>query len=359
MVLTISPWPQRYNTNKSEELHSSIDGVTCALFRTDYKIGQDKGAEAATLPENAYFHSKGNFNADKGNPHFFGFEDVEGYNLGCVNYGDFKEIVTPRGTDIDDYKATVLSNPGSLVPGTLYMISEFCGPKTRFIENDGTGSMTEIDAVAVDDEHILGKTLAEMQADDVNNYDWGEAYKTSDGKFVQYKGGKWKDTTGSMTFDTATQKWSIVGRVLNPVECYEYRQYQEFCWQQGVNSVDDMLKTLHTDDGDVPVWSTYYEMRYPDDDDLNALYASGQKVPYQLYRELAFCQQCNQNLTEDATQNAAKKADGSEAVFNGAGASTTITLDGKSVPGTKENRLKKWQHEMHNYFSPSQRTAIS
>ena len=343
---------QRYNTNKSEELHSSIDGVTCALFRTDYKIGQDKGAEAATLPENAYFHSKGNFNADKDNPHFFGFEDVEGYNNGCVNYGDFKEMVTPRGTDIDDYKATVLSNPGSLVPGTLYMISEFCGPKTRFIENDGTGSMTEIDAVAVDDEHILGKTLAEMQADDVNNYDWGEAYKTSDGKFVQYKGGKWKDTTGSMTFDTATQKWSIVGRVLNPVECYEYRQYQEFCWQQGVNSVDDMLKTLHTDDGDVPVWSTYYEMRYPDDDDLNALYASGQKVPYQLYRELAFCQQCNQNLTEDATQNAAKKADGSEAVFNGAGASTTITLDGKSVPGTKENRLKKWQHEMHNYFSP-------
>ena len=343
---------QRYNTNKSEELHSSIDGVTCALFRTDYKIGQDKGAEAATLPENAYFHSKGNFNADKGNPHFFGFEDVEGYNLGCVNYGDFKEIVTPRGTDIDDYKATVLSNPDSLVPGTLYMLSEFCGPKTRFLENDGTGSMTEIDAVAVDDEHILDKTLAEVQADDVNNYDWGEAYKTSDGKFVQYKGGKWKDTTGSMTFDSATQKWSIVGRVLNPVECYEYRQYQEFCWQQGVNSVDDMLKTLHTDDGDVPIWSTYYEMRYPDDDDLNALYASGQKVPYQLYRELAFCQQCNQNLTEDATQNAAKKADGSEAIFNGAGASTTITLDGKSVAGTKENRLKKWQHEMHNYFSP-------
>ncbi|MCH4241685.1 MAG: hypothetical protein LKF81_07250 [Prevotella sp.] len=343
---------QRYNTNKSEELHSSIDGVTCALFRTDYKIGQDKGAEAATLPENAYFHSKGNFNADKDNPHFFGFEDVEGYNKGCVNYGDFKEIVTPRGTAIDDYKATVLSNTDSLVPGTLYMLSEFCGPETRFLENDGTGTMTEIDAVAVDDDHTLSKTLAEVQADDVSNYDWGEAYKTSDGKYVQYKGGKWKDTTGSMTFDSATQKWSIVGRVLNPVECYDYRQYQEFCWQQGVNSVDDMLKTLHTDDGDVPVWSTYYEMRYPDDDDLNALYAAGKKVPYQLYRELAFCQQCNQNLSEDATANAATNTDGSEKIFNGAGASTTIELDGSTVSGTKENRLLKWQHEMHNYFSP-------
>lgn len=343
---------QRYNTNKDENFKTSIDGVTCALFRTDYKIGQDKGVEAATLPENAYFHSKANFNADKGNPHFFGFEDVEGYNLGCVNYGDFKEMVAPRGTDIDDYKAQVLSDTSSLAPGTLYMLSEFCGPKTRFLENDGTGSMAEIGEVAVDGDHTLSKTLAEVQADDVNNYDWGEAYKTGDGKFVQYKGGKWKDTTGTMTFDTATQKWSITGRVLNPVECYEYRQYQEFCWQQGVNSVDDMLKSLHTDDGDVPIWSTYYEMRYPDDDDLNALYASGQKVPYQLYRELAFCQQCNQNLSEDAAQNAAKDAGGSEKVFNGAGASTTITLDGKTVEGTKENRLLKWQHEMHKYFSP-------
>lgn len=343
---------QRYNTNKDENLHSSIDGVTCALFRTDYRIGQDKGSEAATLPENAYFHSKGNFNADKGNLHFFGFEDVEGYNYGCVNYGDFKEIVTPRGTAIDDYKATVLSNPSSLVPGTLYMLSEFCGPEYRFLENDGRGKMTEIDAVVVDDDHTLDKTLADVQADDVKNYDWGEAYKTSDGKYVQYKGGSWKDTTGSMTFDSTTQKWTIIGRVLNPVECYEYRQYQELCWQQGVNSVDDMLKTVHTDGGDVAVWSTYYESRYPDDDDLNDLYAKGKKVPYWLYRELAFCQQCNQNLTDNADTNAAVDDNGTEKVFNGAGASTTITLDGSTVPGTKENRLLKWQHEMHKYFSP-------
>lgn len=343
---------QRFNTDTSEELHTSIDGITCALFRTDYRIGQEKGTEAATLPENAYFHSKANFNADKDNPHFFGFEDVKGYNDGCVNYGDFKELVAPRGTDIDDYKTTVLSNTDSLVPGTLYMLSEFCGPKTRFLENDGTGSMTEIDAVSVDEDHTLNKTLSEVQADAVKNYDWGEAYKTSDGKYVQYKGGQWKDTTGTMTYDSSTKKWSIVGRVLNPVECYEYRQYQEFCWQQGVNSVDDMLKPLHTDDGDVPVWSTYYEMRYPDDDDLNDLYATGKKVPYQLYRMLSFCQQCNQNLTDDATANGAKNDDGSDKIFNGAGASTTITLDGQTVAGTKENRLKKWQHDMHNYFSP-------
>lgn len=341
---------QIFNTDNTEELHTSIDGITCALFRTDYKIGQDKGAEAATQPENAYFHAKANFNADKDNPHFFGFEDVPGYNKGCVNYGDFKEIVTPRGTDIDTYKATVLSNTASLIPGTLYMISEFCGPETRFIENDGTGAMTETDAVS--DYTEVDKTGAEIAADSVKNYDWATVYKSNDGKYYKYTGGNWIDTTGSMTYDSTTGKWVIVGRVLNPVECYEYRQYQEFCWQQGVNSVDDMLKTLHTDDGDVPVWSTYYESRYPDDDDLNDLYAKGKKVPYQLYRELAFSQQCNQNLTDDATTNAALNADGSEKVFNGAGASTTITLDGETVAGTQANRLLKWQHEMHKYFSP-------
>ena len=341
---------QIFNTDSSEELHTSIDGVTCALFRTDYRIGQEKGSEAATLPENAYFHSKANFNADKGNPHFFGFEDVPGYNKGCVNYGDFKEIVTPRGTNIDAYKATVLAGSASLIPGTLYMISEFCGPETRFIENDGTGAMTETDAVA---EFVdVDKTGSEIAADSVSNYDWATVYRSSDGKYYKYTGGTWRDTTGSMTYDSSTGKWVIVGRVLNPVECYEYRQYQEFCWQQGVNSVEDMLKTLHTDDGDVPIWSTYYESRYPDDDDLNDLYAKGKKVPYQLFRELQFCQQCNQNLTENPEENGALNPDGSEKVFNGAGASTTITLDGNTVAGTKGNRLLKWQHEMHHYFNP-------
>lgn len=341
---------QNFNTDSSEELHTSIDGITCALFRTDYRIGQEKGAEAATLPENAYFHSKANFNADKDNPHFFGFEDVPGYNKGCVNYGNFKEIVTPRGTDIDAYKATVLDNTSTLIPGTLYMISEFCGAETRFIENDGTGNMAETDAVA---EYVeVEKTGAEIAADAVRNYDWATVYRSTDGKYYKYTGGVWRDTTGSMTYDSSTGKWVIVGRVLNPVECYEYRQYQEFCWQQGVNSVDDMLETLHTDDGDVPIWSTYYESRYPDDDNLNDLYAQGKKVPYQLFRELAFCQQCNQNLTDDHEENAALNPDGSEKIFNGDGASLTITLDGNTVAGTKANRLLKWQHEMHHYFNP-------
>ena len=349
---------QNYNSDSTEELHTSVDGITCALYRTDYAMGQEFGADYGTEPGNAYFHSKANFNADKDNPHFFGFEDVKGYNDGCVNYGDFTEIVTPRGTAIDDYVTTVLSNTASLTPGTLYMISEYCGPETRFVENDGTGAMTETTEVAEYTE--VDKTGAEIAADSVDNYDWATVYKSSDGKYYQYSGGKWVNTTGTMAYDNASGQWKIVGRVLNPVECYEYRQYQEFCWQQGVNSVDDLLgadfvaksKEGTLTDSDAPIWTTYYESRYPDDDDLNELYETGKKVPYQLYRELAFCQQCNQNLTDNAEENGAKNADGTEVVFNGAGASTTITLDGEEVAGTKENRLLKWQHEMHKYFSP-------
>ena len=165
----------------------------------------------------------------------------------------------------------MLACSATLIPGTLYMISEFCGPETRFIENDGTGAMTETDAVAEFEE--VDKTGAEIAADDVSGYDWATVYRSTDNKYYKYAGGVWRDTTGSMTYDSSTGKWVIVGRVLNPVECYEYRQYQEFCWQQGVNSVDDMLETLHTDDGDVPIGSTYYERRYPDGDDLNDVYA--------------------------------------------------------------------------------------
>lgn len=78
-----------------------------------------------------------------------------------------------------------------------------------------------------------------------------------------------------------------------------------------------------------PIWLSHFESRYPDDDNLNALYESGKKVPYYFYENLMWMQQCNPHLTE---------ADGN------------ITLDGKTVPGTRANRAKKFAHEMHRYW---------
>lgn len=205
------------------------------------------------------------------------------------------------------------------------MLSEFCGPKTAFIENDGTGHFVETSEVA--DALVLEQTLAELLSADVADYYWSEVYKTADGKYAKYEGGKWRETTGSMTYDKTTKRWQVTGRVLNPTQCYEHLKYNGLNWYQGVNSVDDMLR-LDPATGK-PIWLSHFESRYPDDDNLNALYESGKKVPYYFYENLMWMQQCNPHLTE---------ADGN------------ITLDGKTVPGTRANRAKKFAHEMHRYW---------
>ncbi len=309
--------PAQVFYNGEGTMNTSIDSVSAALFRTD------KQSVDATNETYAYFHAKANFNVDKGNPDFFGFEKVSGYTDACVNYGDFKELVAAKGQSLADYKAAVLKNTSELIASEMYMLSEYCGPDHVFLENDGSGAMTETTAVA--DATPVDKTLAEVLADNVDDYDWGTVYATSDGKYAKYAGGVWKDTTGTFTYDASTKKWTATGRVLNPTECYEYLKYDSFCWLQGVNSLDDMMAL---DSDGKPIWLQYYESRYPDDDDLNALYEAGKKAPYNLYRWLAWAQQCSHMLDEN---------DG------------TITLHGTTVAGTKENRLKKWSEELWEY----------
>jgi hypothetical protein len=130
---------------------------------------------------------------------------------------------------------------------------------------------------------------------------------------------EWLDTTGRMYFSDG--RWIVLGDVLNPVDNFELKKYTDLCWFQGVNSVDDMMG-----DGNTPKWLDYFESRYPDDDNLNALYEAGKKVPYNLYKWLRFCQDCNQHLTEE---------DGD------------ITIGGVTVAGTPANRLKKFEQDLH------------
>ena len=302
------------------EIHTSIDSVPCALFRTDHLMT----AQEATDPANAYFHAKANFNADKGDAAFYGFEGTQGYNAACLNYGDFIELVAAQNQSLSNFKAAVLADTSSLIAGNIYVLSEYCGPGHVVLENDGTGSMTEVGAV--DNPTEIEKTKAEIQAMDVDEFEWNVVYLSSDGHYMQYQGGSWEETTGTMTYNSGTKKWSVSGRVVNPVECYELLKYDSLCWMQGVNSVADLMAIDNTTGN--PIWMSYYESRYPDDDDLNDKYERGLKAPYQLYRWLLFCQQCNQNLTA---------ADGN------------ITLDGASAVGNPTNRLRKWEHELHKY----------
>ncbi|MGM9694216.1 MAG: hypothetical protein ACI3YC_04335 [Alloprevotella sp.] len=302
------------------DIQTSIDSVPCALFRTDHLMN----AQDATDPANGYFHAKANFNADKGDADFFGFQNVKGYNADCLNYGDFEELVAARDQSLSSFKAEVLSDTGKLIAGKVYVLSEWCGDGHVVLENDGSGSMQEVSAVA--SPTVSEKSMSELQSCDVKTLKWDVVYLTSDGHYMQYAGGSWTDTTGEMTYNSATKKWSVTGRVVNPVECYELLKYDFLNWMQGCNSVDDLV-TIDSSTGN-PIWMSYYESRYPDDDNLTYLYESGKKIPYQLYRWLSWCQKCNHHLTE---------SDGN------------ITLNGESVAGTAENRLKKWESELKDH----------
>lgn len=267
---------QRFNA-ESYIINTSINSIPCAFCRTD------KYSTDPTNPSYGYFHAKGNWNEDKGDAKVFGFEGVKGYNANCLNYGEFYELVTEKNETIDELLTRIptsswqfeesKNDDGTINYWTIVVLSEFCGPNHKVYRKQEDGS--------------------------------------------------WKETTGTMEFINGA--WSITGDVVNPVENYELLKYDALDWMQGVNSVEDML-TLDADG--TPIWLQYYESRYPDDDNLNALYEAGKKVPYTLYNWLHFCQECNHDLSE---------TDG------------TITLNGNSVDGTKANRLKKWQQELHNY----------
>lgn len=245
-------------------LNTSIDSVPCAFFRTD------EHSSDATSPSYGYFHAKGNWNDDKGDAAVFGFEEVDGYNKGCLNYGDFIELIAAKDQTLEDFNSK--TDKSGWDTGSVYVMSEFCGPNH---------------------------------------------------KVFRYQEGEWKETTGTMTYTNG--QWRITGDVVNPVENYELLAYNAMDWFQGVKSVEDMLAPKSAEDS-TPVWLNYFESRYPDNDELNAAYEDGRKVPYWLFKWLEWCEQCNQNLTE---------SDGN------------IMLDGTSVSGTAANRLLKFKHELH------------
>lgn len=257
---------QNYYTGEYE-LNPCISSIPLALYRTD------ANSPDPTSPSYGYFHAKGNFNHDKGDAAVFGFEDVDGYNTDCLNYGDFTEYIAARNQTLADFAASV--NKAEWNTEDVVVLSEFCGP---------------------------------------------------DHKVFRYQDGSWVETTGTMTYTGG--RWRITGDVVNPVECYELKAYNDMDWFQNVSTIDDMLRK--SEDGEL-VWLQQYESRYPDNDDLNTAYEDGRKLPYRLFKWLQWCNECNHHKTAE---------DGN------------ITIDGASVAGTPENRLKKFAHELHKEANP-------
>lgn len=225
------------------ELNHSTANHPIAVFRSN----------SDTL-QNVYFEAKGNWKEDKNEQTALGLTDTPGYNKGCLNYQDevFTEYYGLPDETLDKTEARFRAD-STVDTSKLYLLSQYCGNRYRFV-------------------------------------------KYEDGRWV-VKSGRMKQTGGKGT------KWSIEGHVLNPVTGFELLTYQEFNWWRGVDSLEAMMQTgtgkisswvqklidkgkLTADQ--VPVWTYYFECLV-DNDDLALAYATGKKVPFELYRMLRFC----------------------------------------------------------------------
>ena len=207
---------------------------------------------------NLSFYAKGNWKEDKGEQVALGFKDTPGYNLGCLNYGDFVEYFGTSGETLNDIETRFLADE-TMDTSKVYLLSLYCGSSYRF---------------------------------------------------MRYENGTWTDTTGSMK--QVDGSWVIEGDVLNPVDGYELLAYTGMDWFMGVTSVADMMAPVSAssswvqklvDSGDVtadtfPAWTQFFECMV-DNDQLQIDLAMGRKVPYNLYAFLRFCDSCDYSKVAD------------------------------------------------------------
>lgn len=225
-----------------------IDGLEMNHSTANHSIAVFRSTDS-TL-QNIYYEAKGNWKEDKGEQQALGFYNTPGYNKGCLNYQDesFIEFFGQRDETLDAIEARFKTTEG-LDTSKPYLLSLYCG---------------------------------------------------RDYRFMRYKNGAWKASTGSMK--QINGKWVVEGDVLNPVTGFELLNYQGMDWFKGVSSIDDMMapstymsswvKKL-VDKGEIsgdvfPAWTFYFECMV-DNDQLAIDYALGKKVPYDLYRWLRFC----------------------------------------------------------------------
>lgn len=202
--------------------------------------------------QDAWFHAKGNWKEDKGEQTALGFKDTPGYNLGCLNYGDFVEYFGTPGETLAQTEARFKADPETNTEDArknVYLISQYCG---------------------------------------------------RDYAIYRYKDGAWTRSTGSMKM--VNGKWVVTGDVLNPVSGYELLQYAGMDWWQGVTTVEDMMapttqksswvNKLGLAATEYPAWTYYFECMI-DDDQLQEDLALGKKVPYDLFNMLRFFDSCD------------------------------------------------------------------
>ena len=283
-------------------MNHSTANIPIAMYRSKSDMGSSP-----------YFHAKGNWKEDKKEQVALGFNDVPGYNKGCLNYGDFVEFYGKSAAMLNA-DAEAYNEANHLSEG-----DEGYKPTNRTTDETLTESMDRF-------IHTTGLDTAKTY---VLTLYCGTSYKV-----MKHNGTSWVEQTGSMV-QNANGKWTVTGSVVNPVEGFELLNYQGMDWFKGVSTVADLMAPSTSfskwvqaliDDGDisaetVPAWTYYFESLV-DDDDLAIAYALGKKVPYNLFRWMQFCDSCDWD--------------------------TYHSTDGDG--GTA--RLNRWKTDLYKYASP-------
>ena len=254
-------------------MNHSTANIPVAMYRSKSDTGSSP-----------YFHSKGNWKEDKKEQVALGFNDVPGYNKGCLNYGDFIEFYG---------KSAAMLNAEAVAYNTEHHLSVGDeGYKATDRATDETLS------------EIKDRFLATSGLDTASTYVLTQ-YCGSSYKVMKHNGSQWVEQSGSMV-QNANGKWTVTGSVVNPTDGFELLNYQGMDWFKGVSSVADMMAASTSfskwvqaliDDGSisvqtVPAWTYYFECLV-DDDNLAIAYALGKKVPYNLFRWMQFCDYCD------------------------------------------------------------------
>ena len=232
------------------------DGDTLTGIEMDHSTKNHPVAVFRATRDNlqdAWFHAKGNWKEDKGEQVALGFQNTDGYNKGCLNYGDFVEYFGNKNESLASLESRFKSD-NTTDKEKVYLLSQYCG---------------------------------------------------RDYAIYRYKSGSWQKSTGSMKM--VNGKWVVTGDVLNPVSGYELLQYAGFDWWQGVSTVEDMMAPSNQKSSWVtklgfpnetyPAWTYYFECMI-DDDQLQEDLALGKKVPYDLFNVLRFLGSCDYSKAE-------------------------------------------------------------
>lgn len=287
--------------------------------------------------QNVYFEAKGNWKEDKAEQTALGFMNTPGYNLGCINYqtGGYAEYKYAEGDTISQTE-TKFRADSSVNQSTLKPI------RLKGAKKDEQGNITGYEYkyaryrlgqwfITADESfteyygkpgETLDKTESRFRADSTVNT--GKLYMLSEYcgnryRFMRYKDGAWVNSTGRMyqAGGKGTRTWTVEGDVLNPVYGNELLTYKQLCGWHGVSELADMMRTGHgmmsswvqklIDKGkvtadQVPYWTYFFECMI-ESDDLALAFASGKKVPFELFRFLRYADKCDKEKHPDTYVN--------------------------------------------------------